>query len=206
MIPHGRPVTTEDAIAAARGLTLTTWRRREGADFRARVPVVNPGERLRLYDAAQADAFIEGRPIPATQPLAEPHPEDLLSDRETGDIIGVSAATVRDYAAKGYLERGTELHGRRWWTRRAAEERRDADKQQGAGGGWKTGDHRNTGRPSRPDPRVGEIARELTRAQEGTRPPVTATDLATKYKVSVRTAERLLAAARQHIQAGHTPR
>ncbi|WP_331756622.1 DNA-binding protein [Streptomyces sp. NBC_01568] len=205
MIPHGRPVTTEDAIATARGLTLTTWRRREGADFRARVSVVNPGERLRLYDAAQADAFIEGRPIPATQPLAEPHPEDLLSDSEAGDVIGVSAATVRDYAAKGYLDRGIELHGRRWWTRRAAEERRDADKQQGAGGGWTTGDPRNTGRPSRPDPRVGEIARELTRAQDGARPPVTATDLATQYAVSVRTAERLLAAARQHPQAGHTP-
>ncbi|MEV7835257.1 hypothetical protein AB0P12_32230 [Streptomyces subrutilus] len=39
---------TEDDIATASGLPLHTWRRRHGADFRARVKVVDPSARLRL--------------------------------------------------------------------------------------------------------------------------------------------------------------
>lgn len=207
MIPAGRPVTTEAAIAAARGLPIERWRRGEGADFRARVPVVNPGERLRLYDAAQADAFINGRPIPPTPPAPKPHPDDLLTDSEAGAVIGVTPATVRFYASKGYIPRGIKLHGRRWWTRHAAEERRDAEREQGAGGGWKPGDPRNTGRPARPDPRVDDIANELSQAAAGTRPPLTADELAARYDVSTRTAERILAAARQRTETdGHASR
>ncbi|MFJ9924091.1 hypothetical protein ACIRSF_32880, partial [Streptomyces rubiginosohelvolus] len=55
---------TEDDIATATGLPLHTWRRRHAAAFRARVPVVNPGERLRLYDEEQARAFINGKHWP----------------------------------------------------------------------------------------------------------------------------------------------
>ena len=65
MIPQGRPTMTEDDIATATGLPLHTWRRRHGTDFRARVPVINPGERMRLYDETQATAYINGRPLPA---------------------------------------------------------------------------------------------------------------------------------------------
>ncbi|APS17533.1 hypothetical protein TK78_00240 [Streptomyces sp. Tue 6075] len=46
--------------AAATGLPVHTWRRRHGAAFRARVPVVHPGERLRLYDEERARAFMSG--------------------------------------------------------------------------------------------------------------------------------------------------
>ncbi|WP_327258215.1 DNA-binding protein [Streptomyces sp. NBC_01244] len=199
MIPHGHPVMTEEDIAAARGLDLKKWRRQEGAAFRARVPVVNPGKRPRFYNAAQATAAIKGLPIPAAPAAGAPHPEDLLSDVEAGAVIGINDSTVRDYAASGYMHPGIELHGRRWWTRRMAEERRDAERQPGAGGGWQSGDPRNTGRPATPDPRIGELAHELNRTQQ---PPTTA-EVAARYNVSKRTAQRLLVEARQH--AGDRP-
>ncbi|MFD9453329.1 hypothetical protein ACFWBC_09605 [Streptomyces sp. NPDC059985] len=56
---------TEADIALARGLELKPWRRREGDTFRARLTVVNPGDRLRLYEWAQVVAYLAGKPLPA---------------------------------------------------------------------------------------------------------------------------------------------
>ncbi len=94
-----------------------------------------------------------------THPDAPPHrPRNRRPHRR-------QPRTVRFYAAKGYMYPGVELHGRRWWPRHAAEERRDAERQQGAGGGWKPGDPRNTGRPARPDPRVATSPTKSARPQ-----------------------------------------
>ncbi|MFE2530048.1 helix-turn-helix domain-containing protein [Streptomyces sp. NPDC059382] len=101
MIPHGRPAITEAELAAAQGRDIKTWRLREAPTFRARVSVLNPGERLRLYDRAQADAYAEGRPLPVLP--TEPHPADLLGDQEVADVLGISRHTVRAYATTGYL-------------------------------------------------------------------------------------------------------
>lgn len=209
MIPQGRPTMTEDDIAAATGLPVHTWRRRHAAAFRARVPVVNPGERLRLYDEEQARAFMSGKhwPTGATAetddnvqwPTAVPqgaeHPDDLLTDKETANVLGIRDATVRAYATTGYLPAGTERHGRTWWPRRVAEARRDAGDQHHATPGRKPGDPRNRAPRPRHDPRIEEIA-ELT-----TRAPLTTADVAQRYGVGERTAQRLLAAARTRAES-----
>ncbi|MGW7592383.1 DNA-binding protein [Streptomyces sp. G9] len=195
---------TEDDIATATGLPVHTWRRRHAAAFRTRVPVVNPGERLRLYDEEQAHAFMNGKHWPTgatteaaddTQwPTAVPpgteHPDDLLTDKETANVLGIRDATVRAYATTGYLPAGTERHGRTWWPRYTAEARRDADDQHHRTPGRKPGDPRNRAPRPRHDPRIAEIA-ELT-----TQAPLTTADVVQHYGVSERTAQRLLAAAR----------
>ncbi|WP_331727105.1 helix-turn-helix domain-containing protein (plasmid) [Streptomyces sp. NBC_01213] len=181
---------TEDDIAAATGLPLHTWRRRHGADFRARVPVVNEGERLRIYDTAQATAYTNGQALPQT-PTTNPDPEDLLSDKEAARILGVDARTVRAYAATGYLPAGTERHGRTWWPRHTIETRRDTPDQRHHNPGRQPGTARTT--TPRHDPRIAEIAALLTRGN-GT----TTTDIAHRYNVGERTAQRLIAQARQH--------
>ncbi|MFF3974979.1 hypothetical protein ACFYZ6_34715 [Streptomyces rubiginosohelvolus] len=195
---------TEDDIATATGLPVHTWRRRHGTAFRARVPVVNPGERLRLYDEEQARAFMSGEhwptgatadadddtQWPSAVPLGAEHPEDLLTDKETGNVLGIRDATVRAYATTGYLPAGIERHGRTWWPRRTAEARRDAGDEHHRTPGRKPGDLRNRAPRPRHDPRIEEIAELATRA------PLTTADVVQRYGVGERTAQRLLAAAR----------
>jgi hypothetical protein len=191
---------TEADIAAARGLELHTWRRTEGAEFRRRIPVVNPDERLRLYDRAQVEAYLAGQPIPARPDTTGTHPDDLLSDREAASVLAITSSTVRAYAASGYLPPGTERHGRTWWTRTEIETRRDAGDQrhhpERTGAGRRPGDPRNRQPRPRHDPRITEVAQELTLAEVGHRPAVTAAELADRYGVSQRTGERLLSRAR----------
>ncbi|MGW2680905.1 helix-turn-helix transcriptional regulator [Streptomyces sp. NPDC001436] len=182
---------TEDDIAAASGLPLHTWRRRHGADFRARVKVVDPRARLRLYDAEQAAAHIAGKPIPAV-PSTGHHPDDLLTDKEAGAILGIDPSTVRAYASTGYLPKGTERHGRTWWPRHTVNARRDAGDLRRQNPGQQPGNLRNRAPRPRHDPRIAEIA-DLAR-----RSPLTTSEIAQRYEVSDRTAQRLLAAARQH--------
>ncbi|MFJ9080321.1 DNA-binding protein [Streptomyces sp. NPDC102278] len=177
MIPHGRPAMTEADIAEALGQDLKTWRRRDGENFRARVPVVNPGDRLRLYDRAQVTAYLAGRPLPAP-PCEGPHPGDLLTDREAADALGIAHQTVRAYATTGYLPSGLELYGRRWWTRRDVDARRAA------------GDQRSTPRETA----VRDLAAELAGPDNAT---PSAAELAARDQISTRTARRRIQAARQ---------
>ncbi|MFF8432439.1 DNA-binding protein [Streptomyces sp. NPDC016566] len=205
MIPHGRPVMTEADIAAEAGLELHTWRRRHGTDFRARMSVTNPGERLRLYDATQVRAYLTGQPVPPLPDAGEPHPDDLLSTEEVAAALGTDVSTVRSYASTGYLAPGIELHGRRWWPRRVVQERIDAGDQRHhpelTGAGRRPGDPRNRApRGRRTEARVQEVAADLATAEAEGRASVTAAELARRYAVSQRTGERLLAAARQHLQ------
>ncbi|MDD9383118.1 DNA-binding protein [Streptomyces sp. ZAF1911] len=181
---------TEDDIATASGLPVYTWRRRHGADFRARVPVVNPRERLRLYDTAQVVAYLKGARIPASPARDAIHPDDLLSDKEAGAVLGIDATTVRAYAATGYLPGGIERHGRTWWFRQDIEARRDAPDQRQYNPGRQPGDPRNRAPRQRHDPRIAEVAALLFVGQ------VTTAEIAEHYQVGERTAQRLLAAAR----------
>ncbi|MGW6865912.1 helix-turn-helix transcriptional regulator [Streptomyces sp. NPDC054912] len=177
MIPHGRPALTEDDLAALAGTSLKTWRRNEAAAFRARVPLICPGDRPRLYDREQTLAHLAGRPLP---PLPGPgeHPTDLLTDREAAAVLGISDTTVRAYATTGHLSPGIELYGRRWWPRHEIDARRQA------------GDQRSTPRETA----VRELADEL--AGPGSFQP-TAAQLAKRDQISTRTARRRITAARR---------
>ncbi|BDT39675.1 DNA-binding protein [Streptomyces yaizuensis] len=144
-----------------------------------------------LYDAAQVDAYLAGQPIPALP--KGPSPADLLTDTEAAAIIGVTASTVRADAATGRMDGGVERHGRRWWTRAAAEAEAARPDQRGRQLGAKD----KAPRARRPDPRIPEVGAELEAADAGRRGPVTAAELAARYAVSTRTAERIMSKARE---------
>ncbi|MFE9484514.1 DNA-binding protein [Streptomyces spororaveus] len=143
-----------------------------------------------IYDAAQVDAHLAGEPLPALP--ADPHPDDLLTDAEAGAIAGITASTVRADAVTGLIDRGTERHGRRWWTRSAAEARAGREAQYK---GRTAGAKDLAPRIARTDPRVREVAATIAAAEAGTAKSVTAAELAEQYGVSTRTAERLMAKA-----------
>ncbi|MEU5976357.1 DNA-binding protein [Streptomyces sp. NPDC047315] len=207
MIPQGRPVRTEAEIAAAAGLPLHTWRRRERDAFEQRVTRVNPAEgRVRLYDAAQADAYTNGQPIPPEPDLDAEHPDDLLTDKEAAAMLGIEASTVRAYSTSGYLSGAVDEHGRRW-PRRAVVERieqgdqREHPEKTGAGRPRNSPAGPNRGRagrdPNTPiDPRVAQAADALARAKaNGTKAP-TATQIAELHGVSRTTGAAILRTAR----------
>ncbi|NWF30854.1 DNA-binding protein [Streptomyces sp. PKU-EA00015] len=190
MIPHGRPALDIHGVAERAGVSPTTWRRRHHAAFAAAVQPLPGSLRPTLYDAAQVDAFLSGKPLPALP--AKPHPDDLLTDTEASAVAGVGASTVRADAVNGLMPRGEERHGRRWWTRAAAEARAARPKQYKG----RTPGARDKAPRSRPDHRVAEVVAELERAAAGRREPVTADEIAEFYEVSTRTAERIMAKAR----------
>ncbi|MFJ5026098.1 hypothetical protein [Streptomyces goshikiensis] len=220
MIPRGRPALTEADIAAERKVMLKTWQRNEGADLRERVPLVNEGGRLRLYDEEQVRAFLAGSPWPPgagggkteaalgtdadskwppAVPPGEEHPDDLLTDQEAAAVLETRASTVRDYGTGGYLP-VVERHGRTWYRRADLEARLSAGDQRHqphlTGAGRPRGAKDKAPR-RRPDPRVAEIAAELARAAAGDTLPPTAVVVAEQYGVGERTAQRLLLAARE---------
>ncbi|MEU9237095.1 DNA-binding protein [Streptomyces subrutilus] len=191
MIPHGRPTLDLAGVAERAGVSLSTWRRQHHAAFAAAVQHLPGSARPLLYDAAQAEAHLAGRPLPALP--TEPHPEDLLTDAETGQVAGVAASTVRADAVNGLIEPGVERHGRRWWTRAQAEARASRPTQYK---GRTPGARNKQPAGPRPDPRVDAVALELAQAATGQGPAVTAAELADRYGTSTRTAERILTRAR----------
>ncbi|MFJ3505085.1 DNA-binding protein [Streptomyces sp. NPDC090135] len=195
MIPRGRPVINETGIAARAGVPLPTWRRRDALAFREHVPSLLPGSRHLLYDLAQAEAYLAGKPIPAL-PAGE-HPDDLLTAEEAAALLGITTATLRSYAAHSYLSPGTTLHGSRLWPRHEIHHRRDNAPGRGKGGG------RRPGEPQGPrkthayenDPRLTIAAQALTTAAPGTPKSRTAAELAELHGHTSRTWERLLTTA-----------
>ncbi|WP_327389174.1 DNA-binding protein [Streptomyces sp. NBC_01207] len=190
MIPRGRPTLDIHDVAARAGVSVATWRRRHHAAFAAAVQPLPGSVRPLIYDAAQVDAHLAGEPLPALP--ADPHPDDLLTDAEAGAIAGITASTVRADAVTGLIDRGTERHGRRWWTRSAAEARAGREAQYK---GRTAGAKDLAPRIARTDPRVREVAAIIAAAEAGTARPVTAAELAEQFGVSTRTAERLMAKA-----------
>ncbi|MCX4808952.1 DNA-binding protein [Streptomyces sp. NBC_01214] len=143
-----------------------------------------------IYDAAQVDAHLAGEPLPALP--AGPHPDDLLTDAEAGAVAGITASTVRADAVTGLMDRGQERHGRRWWTRAAAEARAGREAQYK---GRTAGAKDLAPRIARTDRRVREVAAIAEAVEAGHARPVTADELAKQYGVSPETAERLMAKA-----------
>ncbi|MFE1409018.1 DNA-binding protein [Streptomyces sp. NPDC058770] len=123
MIPRNRPVINEADIAARAGVPVATWRRRDAPAFRQHVPNLLSGGRLVLYNLAQAEAYLAGKPVPALK--TEPHPKDRLNATEAADILGIESSTVHAYAVQGYLSRGETVYGTRVWPRHEIEQRRD---------------------------------------------------------------------------------
>ncbi|MFD8956326.1 DNA-binding protein [Streptomyces caelestis] len=192
MIPHGRPALDIDSVAQRAGVSRSTFERHRAAAFRAAVTPLPGSKRPLLYDAAQVDAHLSGKPVPALP--TEPDPSDLLTDAEAGAIAGVTASTIRSDAATGLIAPGRELYGRRWWTRAEADARATRKTEFK---GRTPGARDTTPRSRRPKgPTVDQVAAELHRAAAGDRGPVTAVGIAMQYDVSTRTAQRLIAKAR----------
>lgn len=195
MIPRNRPTTTEAEIAERAGVPIATWRRRDAPAFRQRVQTLFPSSRYLIYDLAQADAYLAGKPIPAL-PTGE-HPDDRLNDKEAAAILGIDPKTVRAYATQGYLSRGETIHGARVWPRHEVEQRRDNPPGRGAGGGRRPGEPQGPRKaaPYEGDPRLQTAADALAAAGDTPTARIAA-DLAHTHGGSTRTWERLLAQAR----------
>ncbi|MFI8234921.1 helix-turn-helix domain-containing protein [Streptomyces sp. NPDC085900] len=196
MIPRNRPVINEADIAQQAGVPLATWRRRDAPAFRQRIPSLFPHSRIRLYDEAQARAYLAGQPIP--QLPSTPHPEDLLNDEEAAALLGITASTVRAYATQGYLSAGKTLYSLRVWPRHDIEERRTNPPGQGKGGGRPpgTGQGPRKAHPYQDDPRLHTATQALADAGETPRHRIAET-LAQQHGGSTRTWERLLTQASQ---------
>lgn len=213
MIPRGRPTLDLADVAQLAGVSLATWRRRHHGAFVAAVRPLPGSQRPVIYDAAQVEAHLAGEQVPTLAALIaaedaasgedqaadgeraatiSPRPSDLLTDQEAGAVAKVSASTIRADAAGGRMDAGIERHGRRWWTRAAAEARADRQPQYKG----RTVGSKDKAPRSRPDCRVAEVATELAAAEADRRAPVTAAELAERYEVSERTAERIMARAR----------
>ena len=197
MIQQGRDVTDVAGVAQLAGTSLATWRRNRHADF---VKVVRPlpfSKKPVLYDVQQAAAYLAGKPVPALETDPEPQPGDLLTDAEVAEVAGISASTVRDEAADGRMHSGIEKAGRRFWTRAVAEARRDRPAEERRYRGRTPGSKNRTPRERPTDERAAEVAAELAAAERGDREPVTVAELAERYGVSERTAERTMVRARE---------
>ncbi|WP_234367567.1 MULTISPECIES: helix-turn-helix domain-containing protein [Streptomyces] len=194
MIPRNRPVINESDIAQQAGVPIATWRRRDAPALRQRVPALFPSSRVLVYDLAQAQAYIDGRPIPAL-PTGE-HPDDRLNDEEAAAVLGVAASTVRAYATQGYLPAGTTVYSLRLWARRDIEDRRNTPTRQGKGGGRPPGKESKLRKAHayEGDPRLRTATAALKTAEDTPRTRLAAT-LADQHGGSTRTWERLLAQA-----------
>lgn len=118
-------------------------------------------------------------------------------------MLNTRASTVRDYGTGGYLPI-VQQHGRTWCRRADREARLDAGDRRHqphlTGAGRPPGSKDRAPR-RRPEPHVAEIAAGLAHAPGGDARPATVTEIATQYGVVERTAQRLLAAARE-LEAG----
>ncbi|MGW6396347.1 helix-turn-helix domain-containing protein [Streptomyces sp. NPDC055103] len=194
MIPRNRPVINEADVARRLGVPLATWRRRDAPDFRNHVPSLLPESRSLVYDLAQAEAYLAGKPVPAL-PAGE-HPDDLLTDKEVAAVLGITPGTVRAYASQGYLSGGTTVYGTRLWPRREVNERRDNPPGQGKGGGRRAGEPQGPRKqyPYEGDPRLQTAADALAAANGAPKGRIAA-ELAAEHGGTPRTWERLLTAA-----------
>ncbi|MFJ2922869.1 helix-turn-helix domain-containing protein [Streptomyces sp. NPDC087307] len=192
MIPRNRPVTNERDIAKQAGVPIATWRRQVAPGLRKHVPALFDS-RVLIYDQAQVQAHLSGRPIPELP--SQPHPDDLLNDKEAAALLGVTPNTVRAYATQGYLPAGTTVYSLRLWTRHSIQERLDTPSRQGQGGGRPTGaSGPSKAHPYEGDPRLTLAADALSTASHLPRARLAA-DLADQHGGSTRTWERLLAQA-----------
>jgi hypothetical protein len=125
MIPHGRTAIDRAGVARIYGRALgtlsnTTPHLAEGFPER-----LNPeASRNWLWDEEQVQAHRDGRPIP---PLPQdPHPEDLLDDKEAAAYAGLRFSTWRAYISEGRIEATpVNVCGVRHWKRGTIRRRHD---------------------------------------------------------------------------------
>lgn len=169
MIRAGRQVIDLHGIAELHGLTPANAKReRPWADTRHPKPLSkrNPtSKRPQLWDAEQAEAYADGRPVPRLPQHDDP--DDLLDRFEAAELAEVSA----EYWKRRHLSgRGpapdAAPYGVPHWTRRAVL----ADKAERAKTAGKAG-----GRPSTLRQRVEELVKQ---AERDKRPQPTADELA----------------------------
>lgn len=134
MIRQGRPVVDAAGAAELLGISYKTFRNTAVASDPEFPPPVNLGRRKLLYDEAQVRAYAAGRELPSL-PEGE-HPDDLLNDHETGEVLGVAYATIRADRRAGRLPEHVDVlgvpHYRRADLARVPTEMRPG---QGVGGG-----------------------------------------------------------------------
>ncbi|MGW2255086.1 hypothetical protein ACWCXH_33615 [Kitasatospora sp. NPDC001660] len=200
MIQHGRTATDVSGVAQLAGMSVQKWRRTRHAEFAEAVNPLACSKKPLLYDVEQAQAFINGQPIPKLPASPAEHPADLLTDAEVAEVAGIKPSTVRDEATDGRMDKGTEVAGRRFWTRAAAEARRDRPAEERRYRGRTPGSKNKAPRERPSDERAAEVAAELAAAERGEREPVTTKELAERYGVSERTAERAMVRARELSQ------
>lgn len=140
MIPAGRRAINTAGVARIRGVTLGALNNAKPYDAEDFPPQLNPGTRTgRLWDEEQVRAHTDtGRFLPL--PAVEPHPDDLLDDREAAAYVGVAESTWMTAIKKRLPlvsgETPTDVHGVRHWPRatldRISARRRPAGRPAGA--------------------------------------------------------------------------
>lgn len=196
MIPAGHTAVDFAGLARIHGLAPGTLANKIN-HMPGHPPPLNTRGHRKLWDQAQARAYVAGQPIP---PLPNrDHPDDLLNDYEAAEVAGIKPSTWRFYAREGYIHGSSRtICGMRHWPRHTVEAHRDRPKLPGRTVGAKDT------RPRRraPDPRRARVAELLRRAAAGG-PAVTARDIAAAHNISTRTAERWLAQARRELANQH---
>ncbi|MGW3202395.1 helix-turn-helix domain-containing protein [Streptomyces sp. NPDC001118] len=206
MIPRGRPTLTLPQVAAQFGVSLATFKRKHQKAFTAAVKPVDKAQPYQ-YDQAQVTAYLAAlraaemdpdaaarAPLPALP--SEPHPDDLLTDKEAGKVLGIEPSTVRAYAATGVLP-AVDVHNASRWRRGDVEAHRDKPNRRHR----VTGSRNKAPRADR-DPRAAEVGDWLTAAAQGQRPPVTTAEIRDHYDVPDYTARRILARAQERHTSG----
>lgn len=193
MIPAGRTAIDFETIAAKfYKISYDALRKRGTFTAPGAPPVISSAAAgRRLYDRAQVAAFAAGR---AFEPLpAEPHPDDLL---DRGDAPASLARPVKPGTWDTYVDDGTApppdkvIHGVPHWYRRTVAAFDTNRPGSGTGGGRPAG--ATDTRPRRPrGARVDEV-RALLAGPD----PVTAQDVATRFRVSRTVATALIEKAR----------
>ena len=116
MIPHGRTVVDAAEAAAVLGISYQTFRNQKTTQDPAFPAPLNPGRRKLLYDREQVEAYRDGRPLPKLPEAA--HPDDLLDELETAELLGRAYATVRKDRTQGRMPGVVEVCGLPHWHRR----------------------------------------------------------------------------------------
>lgn len=132
MIPAGRRPVDAAGAADIMGMAYQTFRNKRIAAEPGAPQPFNPRSRKLLYDAAQWEAYRDGRELPTWPAGMHAHPDDLLDGPEAAEYLEVDYGTLRRYQHEKRLT-PVDVCGVPHFRRHALDARRD-----------------NPGRPGRP--------------------------------------------------------